>query len=110
MIAIDKRLPERTYANDVVWKRNAPPDWKPIGFCVDVRLQEDTDCGGFVIYAANLPGVMSQGEDITSSLRNILEALTLALETYASEKMEIPWATPEEARAGEIQFRIAVHV
>jgi predicted RNase H-like HicB family nuclease len=63
---------------------------------------------GYTVYIPKLPGVVSEGDDAASALKNITEALALAIETYEQEDMPIPWADPEPAKPGEEDFRIVV--
>lgn len=90
-----------------------PGDWKfsppNLGYSCEVRLRED-EAGGYMVYAAQLPGVVSQGEDLESAIRNIAEALGACIETYIQEKMDIPWSEPEPLQANEKSFRIVVNV
>ena len=87
--------------------RSAPKD--SIGYCCDIRLQRD-ESGGYVAYAAQLRGVVSEGDNPESAIKNVIEALTAALETYQAENMPIPWSKAEPATPAELSFRVAVNV
>lgn len=80
-----------------------------LGYCCDIRLEPD-ECGGYTAYVAQLRGVVSQGEDAESAMKNAIEALTGAIESYRAENMPIPWTAPEPLKPGEQVFRIALNV
>lgn len=92
----------------VAWSVARPGE--ALGYCCDIRLEPDGD-GGYVAYVAQLRGVVSQGEDAESAIKNLIEALTVAIETYRAENMPIPWTDPEPLNPEEEQeFRIALNV
>ncbi len=47
--------------------------------------------GGYTVFAANLPGVVSEGETVSEATANITEAFELAIETYKDLGRPIPW-------------------
>ncbi len=53
-------------------------------------LEQDTD-SGFVARCLELRGIYGQGETEDEVLNDIQRALDLALETYSSEKIRIPY-------------------
>ena len=55
-----------------------------------VGLLRETD-GSFSVYAINLPGVASQGENEQEAIANITDALIGVLMEYKTDG-EIPWA------------------
>jgi len=85
--------------------RSAP---ERLGYCVDVRLVEETV--GFSVYVAQLPGVVSEGDDAASALINIREAFLAAIESYREEQMPIPWRKTAPLGPGEQNYRVAVNV
>ncbi len=80
---------------------------RPIGYSCDVRLKKDEQ-GGYTSYVPSLPGVISQGDDAEQATRNIVEALSAAIETYQAENMAIPWTQAPPKEADEIQVRVVV--
>lgn len=81
----------------------------PRTFQCEVRLMSE-ESGGFSVYAVQLPGIWSQGEDEGEALRMIAEALQGALGVYCEEGGEIPWQEPPEPREGEMRRWLVVHV
>jgi predicted RNase H-like HicB family nuclease len=68
------------------------------------------ETGGFFAYAANLPGVVSQGETEEETIESIKEAFRGAIATYRESGEIIPWTSevdplPEKA----LEKRIVVH-
>ena len=51
----------------------------PLSFKI---VLEESDEGGYTVYAPSLPGCISEGETKEESLKNILEAIELYLELY----------------------------
>ena len=47
--------------------------------------------GGYSVHALRLPGVVSQGETIEESLKNISEAFRGAIQVYRESGEDIPW-------------------
>jgi predicted RNase H-like HicB family nuclease len=74
----------------------------------EIRLHAELD-DGYSAYAAQLPGVVSEGETREQAIRNVTEALDAALRTYGEARQPIPWRTPVEPLAeGEIQTWIKI--
>lgn len=92
--------------HQVIWQQDPP---EALGYCCDIRLAED-EAGGYVAHVAQLRGVVSEGDDVESAIKNVLEALRAAIETYQAERMPIPWSEAEPAQPGERSFRVAVNV
>ena len=66
--------------------------------------------GGFSVYAATLPGVVSQGETEKEALENIVEAFEGVLASYQECGETIPWlATPRELEHGGLARWVDVH-
>jgi predicted RNase H-like HicB family nuclease len=89
------------------WKVATPP--KSLGYCFDARIVED-ETGGYVVSVAQLPGVVSEGDDIAEAIRNLVEAFHATIETYLAENMPIPWIEAPPKQPGEEFFRVAVNV
>ncbi len=70
-----------------------------------VGLLREAD-GTFSVYAINLPGVASQGDNEAEAISNIIDALAGVLIEYQSEG-EIPWAE-EFLEAGVVEKRILI--
>ncbi|MCG8409242.1 MAG: type II toxin-antitoxin system HicB family antitoxin [Phycisphaerales bacterium] len=81
------------------------PD-KGIGYRCEIRIRQEAD--GFVSYVPSLKGVVSQGDDTQSAVKNITEALQGVISTYLNEGMEIPWEKPEAPKKDEVCFWIVV--
>jgi predicted RNase H-like HicB family nuclease len=79
----------------------------PANTCFECRvgLLPETD-GSFSVYAINLPGVASQGENEQEAIANITDALVGALMEYKSDG-EIPWAD-ELLEKGVVEKRILI--
>lgn len=72
-----------------------------------VGLIQETD-GTFSVYAINLPGIASQGENAQEALENIADAISGALSEYKKDG-PIPWA--EDFIDGEIvEKRVMVNL
>ena len=89
------------------WKKANPP--KELGYCFDAELVDDK-AGGYVATVAQLPGVISEGNDLASAICNLVEAFRAAIETYKTEGMPIPWRDPPPKEPGATQLRVAVNV
>ncbi len=68
-----------------IWQRP-----EHIEFRCEVRLSPESE-GGYSAYAAQLPGVVSEGETIGQAENNIAEALRATLETYRGNDEPVPW-------------------
>jgi len=80
-----------------------------LGYCFDARFVED-EGGGYVVSVAQLPGVVSEGDDFAEAIRNLVEAFRATIETYLAENMPIPWIEAPPKQPGEEYFRVAVNV
>ena len=89
------------------WKTATPPE--SLGYCFDARLVKD-EVGGYVVSVAQLPGVVSEGDDFAEAIRNLVEAFRATIETYLAENMPIPWIGAPPKQPGEEYFRVAVNV
>ncbi|MFO0981903.1 MAG: type II toxin-antitoxin system HicB family antitoxin [Planctomycetota bacterium] len=77
-------------------------------FECEVRLIPEVS--GFSAYVRDLPGVVSQGENVEEAVRMIEEALVGALRGYL-EAGSIPWTESEETPpSGEQRRWVVVHV
>lgn len=59
--------------------------------------------GGFCVRAADLAGVVSEGETIDEALANIKEAYAGAIESYRTHGDPIPWLVPPREPKGNEQ-------
>ena len=91
------------------------PRWKQateresLGYCFDVVLVgNETD--GYVASVAQLRGVVSEGDDAESAIRNLIEAFRATIETYIEDRMPIPWEKPRLKEPNEDHIRVAVNV
>lgn len=77
--------------------------------CRVVAIPED--CGGFSIFATELPGVASQGETIEEARDNIKDALIEAIRYYMSVGEDIPWGNADvQKSADSIELSVRVNV
>ena len=51
----------------------------------------DEEEGGYTVVARNLPGVVSEGDDLESATENIKDAFREMVLSYQNGKEEIPW-------------------
>lgn len=51
----------------------------------------DDRAGGYTVLAGNLPGVVSEGDDLAAAIRNIKEAFAASIESYMEAGETIPW-------------------
>ncbi len=63
-------------------------DRKP--YRLDVRLIRE-ESGGFSVYLANLPGVVSEGDTEEEAVANIQEAFRAVIQSYQGDGVPIPW-------------------
>ncbi len=76
--------------------------------CKVFVLEEDSE---YSVFAADLPGVVSQGDTINDALENIREALEGALAEYLDDGGTVPWSAESmEKPRGAIEFRLTVNV
>jgi predicted RNase H-like HicB family nuclease len=80
----------------------------PLGYCFDAILTEAEE-GGYVATVAQLHGVVSEGDEMESAIRNLIEAFQATVETYKAEKMPIPWNPVEPRGPQERIRRVAVY-
>ncbi|MDO8631108.1 MAG: type II toxin-antitoxin system HicB family antitoxin [Phycisphaerales bacterium] len=92
---------------EVQWEIANPP--RVLGYCFDAVLVEDED-GGYVASVAQLRGVVSEGDDVESAIRNLMEAFQATIETYIAEDMPIPWTKAQPKKPNERLRRLVVHV
>jgi predicted RNase H-like HicB family nuclease len=50
--------------------------------------------GGYCVRAADLAGVVSEGDTLDEAMRNIKEAYAGAIESYQAHGKPIPWLVP----------------
>lgn len=89
------------------WKKANPPE--ELGYCFDAVLVKD-EAGDYVATVAQLPGVISEGNDFRSAIDTLVEAFRATIETYKAEGMPIPWREPPPKQTGDTYLRVAVHV
>jgi predicted RNase H-like HicB family nuclease len=51
----------------------------------------DEEEGGYTVVARNLPGVVSEGDDLESATENIKDAFREMVLSYQESKEDIPW-------------------
>jgi len=108
-----KAKPEKLKMNDTegmkVVQTQQHVNWieYPNQTCFECRvgLLPEID-GSFSVYAINLPGVASQGENEQEAIANITDALVGVLMEYTSDG-EIPWAD-ELLEKGVVEKRILI--
>lgn len=101
---------------ETVGATNCPvdPSWKPanpsepLGYSCEIRVSRGED-GGYVAYVATLPGVVGQGADFPSAVKDVAEALQVTLETYLDEKMPIPWRQASNKRPDEETYQVIMN-
>jgi antitoxin HicB len=81
-----RRLGSETYTvGEVAWHEFVGKTYE----CL-VWLHPDPD-GGYSATMPLLPGVISEGDTIDDTLRNISEAFLAAVESYGERGTEVPW-------------------
>lgn len=55
----------------------------------------DEEEGGYTVVARNLPGVVSEGDDLESAIENIKDAFREMILSF-DDKKEIPWVSDVE--------------
>ena len=78
---------------------------KPLGYSLVAVLEPDTG-GGFTVFIEQLPGVVSEGEDEDSAIRNVREACQLTIRSYKALGIEIPWVQAQPQR----ELRVGITV
>ena len=88
------------------WKTANPSE--ALGYSCEIRVSRGED-SGYVAYVATLPGVVGQGADFPSAVKDVAEALQVTLETYVEEKMPIPWRQAPNKRPDEETYQVIVN-
>lgn len=107
MIRTTETVAAPSFPESPKWKTANPQE--PLGYCFDAVLVED-EAGGYVASVAQLKGIVSEGDDFESAIRNLVEAFLAATETYVAEGMPIPWNEPPPKQVGATYSRVAVNV
>jgi len=89
------------------WEKADPPR-KMLGHSVEAILVEDEESGGYVASIAQLAGVVSEGDDAASAIKNVTEAFLAVIDAYRREGMAIPWRVPPPKEPKEERLRIVV--
>jgi predicted RNase H-like HicB family nuclease len=85
----------------------AEPDRQSFRCQVHLRPEDE---GGFSVYAATLPGAVSQGDTAEEALDNIAEAIQGVILAYRDGGRPIPWSDqPRPLGPGETQHWVVVH-
>src|SRR5262249_41650940 len=84
---------KKEFGSSVEW---SAPEQKT--YRCEARIEKDSECG-FVAYVAELKGVISEGDDLESTKKNITEALKATIDTYISDHTPIPWNREIEQRS-----------
>ena len=66
--------------------------------------------GGYCAYAADLPGVVSEGDTKKEAIERIRDAYRGVIFTYLESEVKVPWRKPIAPRDNEIQQSIEVEV
>lgn len=69
-----------------------PQPSKETGYRCCVLLSSDE--GGYCVRAADLAGVVSEGDTVDEAVQNIKEAYAGAIESYLAHGDPIPWLVP----------------
>lgn len=67
------------------------PSKQTVRRCCVLLSQEDD---GFCVRAADLAGVVSEGDTVEEALENIKDAYAGAIESYEAHGESIPWLVP----------------
>ena len=88
----------------ITWQQQSPP---PHEFVAVACPEED---GGYSAFAANYPGVISQGETLDEVRENIAEAFLAVLESKRKhgEEMEFSYESCPDITADCIRLRIKI--
>jgi len=62
----------------------------------------DEQEGGFTVVARNLPGVVSEGDDMPSAIENIKDAFREMLLSYQESQEEVPWVDGTVEVVGQV--------
>jgi antitoxin HicB len=69
-------------------------------YSVRIERLADSDGGGYLATAPELPGCTSDGATPEEALKNVQEAIASWIEAAKEWKMDIPQPSPPLARAG----------
>ena len=89
----------------VQWEQHDPGE--VLDCAVVIEAEEE---GGFVVFARDLPGVVSQGETFEEALEAIKDALSAAIQSYKWHHESIPWTHPTTPASGNVVRRILINV
>jgi predicted RNase H-like HicB family nuclease len=70
----------------------------------------DEEEGGYTVVARNLPGVVSEGDDLNSAIENIKDAFREMVLSYQDSKEEIPWVDGGVEVYGQIAIEMRLLV
>lgn len=70
----------------------------------------DEDEGGYTVVARNLPGVVSEGDDLQSASENIKDAFREMVLSYHDSGEEIPWVDGLVEIEGQVAFEMRLLV
>jgi predicted RNase H-like HicB family nuclease len=75
-----------------------------------IRVEPSEIDGGYIARVLEVPGCLSQGDGFQEAMENILEALTLMLETQGQRNVTIrrPGRVEERARLTEVPVEIQI--
>ena len=77
-----------------------------MGLNYKVEIIEDKDEGGYLVSCPELPGCMSQGENVNDAMKNLKEAKKLWFESMIDNKKEIFEPKYEEEYSGQFKLRL----
>ena len=63
----------------------------------------DLEEGGYTVVARNLPGVVSEGDDMPSATENIKDAFREMVLSYLAANEEVPWVDGKVEVEGQIE-------
>jgi predicted RNase H-like HicB family nuclease len=66
--------------------------------------------GGFTVVARNLPGVVSEGENMESAIANITDAFREMILSHRDCKQDIPWVDGEVEVSGNVTVELRLLV
>ena len=72
----------------------------------------DAEEGGYTVVARNLPGVVSEGDDMASAMENIKDAFREMVHSYMEANEEVPWVNGKVEVDGhiEVEKRLLVNL
>ena len=62
----------------------------------------DEEEGGYTVVARNLPGVVSEGDDMASAIENIKDAFREMVLSYKDANEEVPWVDGKVEVEGQV--------